>query len=156
MLKVPKNSPFAYFARKKNRRPLRKIHWFGKTFIREEDVVHYESAKFLKEQYPQIVFQSNHHAGTFKKKSTLRNVADLNGTRGLPDLIIFKKTTEYSGLCLELKKPGGRLTPEEKIALEKLKAEGFLCLVIGDKESSLQASVDVTINEIRLYLGKSD
>lgn len=141
------------------KRKLKKHTHDGHTFTREEDILHYEIMKFLKKQYPEIVVQSNHLAGKSLKQTgrkfnpILRNVAALNGTKGMPDIIIFKKVVVYSGLAIELKKPGGKLSPEEYRVIEKLTEEGFLAITCGGESETMELAIKKTIRIIESYLG---
>ena len=97
---------------RQKKRTLKKHRHEGYTFSREEDILHYEAVRYLKTKYPDVCIQSNHLAGkSFKQTGKkfnpiLRNVAALNGTEGMPDLIVFKRTKQFSGLCLERKRKG--------------------------------------------------
>lgn len=132
------------------KKTLKKHRHDGHTFSRQEDILHYEAIRHIKTAYPRVRIQSNHLAGksfkmTGKKKNPiLRNVSALNGSKGMPDIILFKRTNQFSGLCLELKKPGGKVSKEEKDTLINLAGEGFLCAVIGNKcLSMLEAIAEV-------------
>lgn len=136
------------------KRTLKKHRHDGFTFSREEDILHYEAVRFLKINYPDVCIQSNHLAGksfkmTGKKfNPILRNVAALNGTKGMPDLIVFKRVGQMTGLCLELKKPGGTVSKEEKSTIQNLAGEGFLCVVVGHKCLSMLEA----INSVRVII----
>ena len=139
---------------------IQKTVWYrdGKTytFSRPEDVVHFEAARHLKLNYPEIIFQSNHMAGkslklTGKKfNPILKNVAALNGTKGMPDLIVFHRT-QFIGLVLELKQPGGSLTKEEKEVLAKLETQGYKILVVGNKSETIQKAAEEVVSLIDSY-----
>jgi hypothetical protein len=65
--------------------------------------------------------------------------------KGVPDLWLPVRRGRHSGLVIELKKEvGGKVTPEQKVWLAKLKGEGFCaCVCNGFTE---------TINKLESYL----
>lgn len=140
------------------KRSLKKHRHDGYTFSREEDILHYEAIRFIKTNYPDVCIQSNHLAGksfkmTGKKfNPILRNVAALNGTKGMPDIIIFKRVGQFTGLCLELKKPKGSVSKEENETLLNLAGEGFMCAAIGHKCLSMLEAINSVRNIITNYM----
>jgi hypothetical protein len=49
---------------------------------------------------------------------------------GIPDLLIFNPSGPYNGLAIELKVKGGKVRPNQKEALERFKALGWLTVVV--------------------------
>ncbi|MCB1176542.1 MAG: VRR-NUC domain-containing protein [Leptospiraceae bacterium] len=161
MVKLTKKELQAYrVGNLPEKRKLQKHRHDGHTFSREEDILHYEVIKFLKLKHPDLVVQSNHLAGkSFKHTGRkfnpiLRNVAALNGTKGMPDIIIFKKVGVYSGLAIELKKPGGKLSSDEKVVLDKIYQEGFYTLCAGGECKNIKDAIVRITGFIESYLNK--
>jgi len=94
--------------------------------------------KYIKLQYPEVLFSSDFSAGlrlpmwlaVLRKKMT--------GAKGLPDLIFYKKNKKYNGLAIEIKaaeiykkngnlKKNKHLQEQEKI-LQKLREENFFAV----------------------------
>lgn len=67
---------------------------------------------------------------------------------GISDLALFYPSRGYHGLWIELKAPGGRLTPPQARWLKLMEAAGYC---VGWFDSALAA-----INAIRWYLGETD
>lgn len=142
----------------RKKKSLTKHKWDGHTFSRMEDIVHYEAIKYIKLQYPDTVIQSNHLAGkslkfTGKKfNPILRNVASLNGTKGMPDIIVFERNEMSIGLVLELKKPGGSISEEEKRVIDRLRQQNYSCHVVGNKCADIHEAVSAVKEIIIDYM----
>lgn len=54
---------------------------------------------------------------------------------GMPDLILYQRSGPFSALCVEIKAPGGRLSPAQVAIHDKLAKQGFLVVVIRSAES---------------------
>ena len=72
---------------------------------------------------------------TTKKQARMAKASGLE--KGAPDLLIFN-APKFVGIALEMKAPGGRLRPEQKAWLARLKREGWLCLVAWSAEDALE------------------
>lgn len=117
----------------------------------KEASVHYQVAQYLKLQYPDVIFRTDFSAGVKMTMGQAIKHKTLQSGRAYPDLFVAKVIKSdgiggklsitspdagYSGLFLELKRPGTRLRTKtgrwatEHIAeqaeiLEKLRQEGY-------------------------------
>jgi len=56
--------------------------------------------------------------------------AKRSGTvKGIPDIAIMAVRKNYAGLFIEMKKKGGRISPEQVIKMAQLTNAGYLCKV---------------------------
>ena len=123
--------------------------WRGNTFYKLEDMLHYECLLILK-QYPDVVVVSNHLQGASigrRNFQALRLKKLLNGTLGLPDVMIMHKSGVYSGLCIELKSISGKLQKNQIECIKKLESQGFLVKVLGAKTDN-----NTTIQDLRILI----
>jgi len=74
--------------------------------------IHNRICRYLRETYPGVRFITTLD-GEFFEKNQAEHVRALQHSRGAPDLLIFKKTTLYSGLAIELKKDGVRVLKKD-------------------------------------------
>ena len=63
---------------------------------------------------------------------------------GVPDLQLIVPNGEVHGLWIELKAQKGKLQPSQKIMIQRLEAQGYMCKVCF--------GADEAINEIKKYL----
>ena len=108
-----------------------------------ETILQKQICQYLKLQYPGVIFHSDFSAGLHLPiwLAVLRK--KLNSCKGLPDLYIFKKKGNLSGLAIELKKEGEKLykkngefktdhLKEQAEILSALRAENWVaCFGIG-------------------------
>lgn len=69
---------------------------------------------------------------------------DEGATKGVSDLILLKSNCFYGGLCIEMKKPGGRQSPAQKEWQREVEANGAKYVVCY--------SLDDFIREVDDYL----
>jgi hypothetical protein len=138
------------------------FNWKGFQFLHLEDIIHYEVIQYIKIKYPNTVIQSNHMQGVnligrnINATINLRkNKKALNGSEGLPDIIIFHKTEFYSGLCIELKTNKGRLSKPQKFIENALAKQGFNTIHIGIGENFIE-SIEKTKKVIDSYFSTGE
>ena len=61
--------------------------------------------------------------GSFRNAWTAKNLKDEGALSGVADLILLVPKKGYASLCIEMKKPGGRVSDSQKAF--KTAAEGF-------------------------------
>jgi hypothetical protein len=72
------------------------------------------------------------------------------GTRkGFPDLICTIRSGEFSGLAIELKAPGGRVTNEQTAWLDHLASQGWLTALCFGLEAAQQTIITYFKQEAR-------
>lgn len=64
--------------------------------------------------------------------------------RGIPDLFLPKPRGEFHGLYIEMKKPGGRVSPEQLERMNRLKSDGY--------KTAICTSATVAISVIESYM----
>lgn len=67
-----------------------------------EETVHKQVCTYLKRQYPKVMFNTD-LSGLRLTPGLYNKVQDLRSGRGWPDIMIPKRSGEYSGLYIELK-----------------------------------------------------
>ena len=65
---------------------------------------------------------------------------------GMPDIIAFKDGVT---IFLEVKKPGGKLTPLQKNRLETLREKGFIAKVIYDPFDLIKILLNIQIKDLQ-------
>ena len=63
----------------------------------------------------------------------------MGALRGTPDLVILDAPVEYKGVFWEIKKPKGRISPEQVDFMEKASALGWLCICCKGLQPNLDA-----------------
>ena len=53
---------------------------------------------------------------------------------GVPDLLLLKKSHDFSGLFIEMKSGNGKLTESQKLMIERLELKGYKCEVASNFE----------------------
>jgi hypothetical protein len=62
--------------------------------------------------------------------------------KGVPDLFLPVARTPYHGLFIEMKRPNGRLSPEQKEWLDHLEKQFYLCKVCFSADDAFTTLVD--------------
>jgi hypothetical protein len=57
--------------------------------------------------------------------------------KGTPDILFFEPRGPYSGLLVEMKKPGGTVSPEQEKFLTAARDRGYSCAVCFSKSSAI-------------------
>lgn len=72
--------------------------------------------------------------GEARAKATAGRLRGLGVVRGIPDLLLPARSADGAavGWACELKRPGGRVAPEQRAALAFLEAEGWRAIVAHD------------------------
>ena len=60
--------------------------------------------------------------GSFRNAWTAKNLRDEGALSGVADLILLVPKKGYASLCIEMKKPGGRVSDSQKTFCEAAKA----------------------------------
>ena len=82
-------------------------------------------AGWMTSRWPELELM--HHVANEGKRSLVGNV-ELNRQgrkKGVPDICLPVARKKANGLYIELKRQGGRLTPEQKEWLERLREQGY-------------------------------
>lgn len=102
-----------------------------------EEQLHQQVCDYLKLQYPGVMFHSDFGSGVRLTMGQAAKQKRLQSSRAWPDLFIAERRNGKSGLFLELKREGTRLTlkngtfttdahlNEQKVVLEQLENRGF-------------------------------
>src|SRR5438874_423873 len=74
--------------------------------IKHEESLQRQVCRYLKLQYPSIVFRSDFASGLQLTMNQAAIHKSLQSSRSWPDLFVYKLSRGYSGLALELKREG--------------------------------------------------
>jgi hypothetical protein len=97
--------------------------------------------KAIQAKYPDLLFWHTPNGG----KRNPREGAKLKamGTKaGVPDLFFPVPTGKHNGLFIELKGPKGRLSDHQKIMMENLSEQGYMCEVASELERAMDLIED--------------
>ena len=86
--------------------------------------------------HPEILIFAVPNGGTRSKLEAARLKKE-GLLKGIPDVIVAKRTNDYGGLYLEFKTAEGKLSPEQVIIHNKLTAEGYKVEVVRSCEDAL-------------------
>ena len=90
-----------------------------------ERQIQIQCVSWFRQRYPEAskVFFSVPNGG-IRNAWTAKNLRDEGALSGVADLILLVPKKGYASLCIEMKKPGGRVSDSQKAF--KTAAEGFL------------------------------
>lgn len=83
--------------------------------------------------------------GSFRNPWTAKNLRDEGALSGVADLVLLVPKKGYASLCIEMKKPGGRMSDTQKAFCEA--AEGFknkyvVCYSVEDFKTAVRAYLE--------------
>ena len=86
---------------------------------------------YFRHRYPELsgVFFSVPN-GSFRNAWTAKNLKDEGALSGVSDLLLLFPRHGYAGLCIEMKKPGGRMSDSQKAfkaAVERFHYKYVVC-----------------------------
>ena len=113
-----------------------------------------EIAKYLKLQYPKVIFRFDMAGLSLSLAQASMNKAIQHG-KGYPDLFISEPTGKYHGLYLEIKKEGERLTKKDGEPInEHINEQLDYLFALQDKAYSADFAIglDEAVNKINKYL----
>ena len=104
--------------------------------FKEEEYHQIAVAQYLKLMHPDVLFTI----------SPITKLSIGQGTRmkamgykaGTPDMMIFRPNSKYRGLFLELKRPKGTVSKEQKEFLANLLEEGYYAQVCYGSEQAIK------------------
>ncbi|KKN59947.1 hypothetical protein LCGC14_0536970 [marine sediment metagenome] len=109
---------------------MRKNNPFDK-FLSKEQILHIQVCTYLELQYPKVFFIHPHNEG--KRTPYERYLADkMRIRRGAPDILIFAKRGNVSGLAIELKIKPNKSTQAQNDCLDKLSINGWWTKICWD------------------------
>jgi len=110
-----------------------------------ERQIQIECVSWFRMRYPEAskVFFSVPNGGA-RNAWTAKNLRDEGALSGVADLILLVPKKGYASLCIEMKKPGGRVSDSQKTFCEAAKAFKNKCVVCY--------SVDEFKTAVREYL----
>lgn len=93
-------------------------------YLGREDHLQHLVMRYLSTQYPDTL---SIHVPNEGKRSPFAQYKFkyLGGLSGIPDVLVFKSTSDYSGLAIELKIAPNKPTKNQKEFLEKLSNSGW-------------------------------
>lgn len=88
-----------------------------------ERQIQVQCVSWLRQRYPEVsrVFFSVPNGGA-RNAWTAKNLKDEGVLSGVADLILLVPKKGYASLCIEMKKPGGRVSDAQKAFCEAAKA----------------------------------
>ena len=83
--------------------------------------------------------------GSFRNPWTAKNLRDEGALSGVADLVLLVPKKGYASLCIEMKKPGGRMSDTQKAFCEA--AEGFknkyvVCYSVEEFKTAVRAYLE--------------
>jgi hypothetical protein len=78
--------------------------------------------------------------GSFRNAWTAKNLKDEGALSGVADLLLLVPKKGYAGLCIEMKKPGGKLSEAQKAfskAVEGFKYKYVVCYSLEEFQTAV-------------------
>lgn len=107
-----------------------------------EDDIQRQLMAWMRRTYPKHADWMHHSPNGGQRNAATGARLKAAGTRrGFPDLVWYVRRGEFSGLAIELKAPGGRVTPEQTAWLDHLAEQNFLTALCFGLEAAQQTIV---------------
>ena len=91
----------------------------------------------IRRSYPDLAPYWHHSpAGGSRSPREAQKFKMMGVARGVPDLLCMASCGPYVGAAIELKLPKGRLSPDQKLWLERLESQGWYAKVAYGYEES--------------------
>ena len=102
--------------------------------IQNEENLQQAVVNCLKTDFKDLLFSANGLEENLNTDSKRIKASKMGYTNGTPDLIIYSKNKQYSGMALEFKSPSGFgiISKVQDEFLKKLKKQNYLCIVSND------------------------
>ena len=111
-----------------------------------ERQIQIQCVSWFKQRYPEAasVFMAIPN-GSARNPWTAKNLKDEGVLSGAPDLLLLIPKKGYASLCIEMKKPGGRVSDSQKAF--KTAAEGFknkyvVCYSVEEFQAAVRAYLE--------------
>lgn len=78
-----------------------------------EEALHGQICDYLKLQYREVVFRSDHEAGRKRHPAEQGRIKRMNSSRAWPDLFLAEPRAGFHGLFIEIKKAGTRIKKQD-------------------------------------------
>lgn len=115
-----------------------------------EDEIQKRLVCWIRRTYPQQARWFHHSPNGGKRSAATGAKLRAAGTRkGFPDLICTVRSGEFSGLAIELKALGGRVTNEQIEYLDHLASQGWLTALCFGLEAAQQTIITYFKQETR-------
>jgi hypothetical protein len=111
----------------------------------DEQIAIFQWAEAMKAQYPELGLLHAIPNGGFRSWATARRLKKEGVKPGVPDICLPVPRNGHHGLYLELKREGGRATPEQRAWLQALNELGYC--------TALCVGAEAAIEKIMGYLG---
>lgn len=85
----------------------------GTPKIHSEEALHGQICDYLKLQYREVVFRSDHEAGRKRHPAEQGRIKRMNSSRAWPDLFLAEPRAGFHGLFIEIKKEGTRIKKKD-------------------------------------------
>jgi hypothetical protein len=101
---------------------------------------------YFRHRYPELsgVFFSVPN-GSFRNAWTAKNLKDEGALSGVSDLLLLFPRHGYAGLCIEMKKPGGRMSDSQKAfkaAVERFKGKYVVCYSLEEFQTVIEGYLE--------------
>jgi len=93
-----------------------------------EHQIQSEFVRLITEQYPNILFSAT-VGGVRLSIGAAQKMKKAGYRRGVPDVLFFEPRQGYNGLCIEVKKKGGRPSKDQLRWKDDLLARGYFAVV---------------------------
>lgn len=87
------------------------------------------------QEHPALRWLAHIPNGGYRPKSTLGSIPGVK--RGIPDLMLWWRTADYVGLCIEMKRRPNKVSPEQREWLAHLESQGWRCEVCWSAEEAI-------------------
>lgn len=108
-----------------------------------EQVEQIKALECLSHHYPPIASSAIHIANERKTSFAHGAILKRMGVRkGVPDLFFPKPRAGFHGLWIEVKKPGGKPTPEQRAFIDEAVQDGYAAFVASGSQAVVDTVCD--------------
>ena len=120
----------------------------------QADLFAWARSPFVLKKYPMLELMFAIHNGLRLSIGQAVKAKRTGSVRGVPDLFLAypkgnSSIIAYAGLFIEMKKEGGKLSPEQKDKIAKLTAVGYKCVVCYSAIEAIREIEEYLKNEVR-------
>lgn len=106
-----------------------------------EHQIQSQLVKLISQQYPDLLYCAT-VGGARMSINQAKAIKRQGYRKGIPDLIFYEARGGFYGLCIEIKKKGGRPSPHQRAWIADLQRRGYQALICKGLDACVEAFED--------------